>query len=124
VVTNAPRDNAEQLLAGLGLLERFDVVVIAGELDHGKPHPLPYRLAAERLDADPARSVAFEDSLAGVASASGAGAYTFGMLTALPEADLRDAGASDVLTDFTNAHLWRHLEGLAGAAEGTRPMGG
>jgi HAD superfamily hydrolase (TIGR01509 family) len=109
VVTNAPRDNAEQLLKGAGLHERFDILVVASELEHEKPHPLPYRLAAERVDADPRSSVAFEDSLAGVASASSAGAHTFGMLTALPEADLRDAGAAAVLNDFTESHLWEYL---------------
>lgn len=111
VVTNAPRDNAEQLLRGAGLHERFGILVVASELEHEKPHPLPYHLAAELAGADPRNSVAFEDSLAGVASASSAGAHTFGMLTALPEADLRAAGAAAVLNDFTEDHLWGFLGG-------------
>src|SRR3954454_4295837 len=41
-VTNAPRLNAEMMLAGLGIADRFKVVVIGDELAHGKPHPLPY----------------------------------------------------------------------------------
>jgi len=41
-VTNAPRLNAEMLLAGLGIGERFKVLVIGDELAHGKPHPMPY----------------------------------------------------------------------------------
>jgi HAD superfamily hydrolase (TIGR01509 family) len=118
VVTNAPRDNAEQLLAGLGLVQRFDVVVIACELEHEKPHPYPYELAAELAGSDPSLSVAFEDSLAGVASASSAGAHTYGMLTALTEAELRAAGAADVLADFTESRLWRRLEGVDEVARG------
>ena len=37
-VTNAPRLNAEMLLAGLGIGGRFKTVVIGDELAHGKPH--------------------------------------------------------------------------------------
>jgi len=35
-VTNAPRLNAEMLLSGLGIMDRFKVVVIGDELPHGK----------------------------------------------------------------------------------------
>jgi HAD superfamily hydrolase (TIGR01509 family) len=124
VVTNAPRDNADRMLAGLGLSDRFDVVVIACELEHEKPHPYPYRLAAERAGSDSSLATAFEDSLAGVTSASSSGAYTFGMLTALSEGELRKAGASAVLTDFTQDSLWDHLERTGGAPRRPRLAAG
>jgi phosphoglycolate phosphatase len=41
-VTNAPRLNAEMMLSGLGIMQRFKAVIIGDELPHGKPHPLPY----------------------------------------------------------------------------------
>src|ERR1700760_2471489 len=41
-VTNAPRLNAELILNGLGITDRFKALVIADDLPHGKPHPLPY----------------------------------------------------------------------------------
>ncbi|MFM8990183.1 MAG: HAD family hydrolase, partial [Alphaproteobacteria bacterium] len=69
VVTNAPRANAEQMLAGLGLSARFDVVVIGDELACGKPDPLPYATALGLLGAEPGRAVAFEDSRSGIAAA-------------------------------------------------------
>ncbi len=48
VVTNAPRENARMMLEALGLGERFETLVIGGELAHGKPHPLPYLTALNR----------------------------------------------------------------------------
>jgi beta-phosphoglucomutase len=110
VVTNAPRANAELMLNGLGLADRIDTLVIADELAHGKPHPLPYLTGLERLGGDAQRAVAFEDSLSGIRAASAAKIYTFGMRTALPAQTLLDAGANDVIDDFTAASLWRMLD--------------
>jgi HAD superfamily hydrolase (TIGR01509 family) len=51
----------------------FQVTVAGDEVEHGKPHPQPYLVAAERLGLDPARCVVIEDSPSGVASAESAG---------------------------------------------------
>ena len=48
-VTNAPRLNAELILSGLNLDKRFPVPVLADDLPHGKPHPLPHLTGAARL---------------------------------------------------------------------------
>ena len=52
----------------------FDVLVVGDDVEHGKPHPAPYLLAAERLGVDITKCVAIEDSPTGVASALAAGA--------------------------------------------------
>ncbi|GAB7539123.1 HAD family hydrolase [Burkholderia sp. 3C] len=114
VVTNAPRENATLMLAALGLDTRFEVLVIGGELEHGKPHPLPYLTALERVGGDAAHAVAFEDSGSGVRSASSAGIHTFGMLTALTDAQLREAGAHDTIRDFADPTLWAWIENQGG----------
>jgi beta-phosphoglucomutase-like phosphatase (HAD superfamily) len=110
VVTNAPRANAAMMLKGLNLAERFDALVIGDELAHGKPHPLPYLTALEKLGGDATRAIAFEDSLSGIRAASSAGVHTVGLLTSLPEAALRDAGAAAVIADFRDRALWQWLE--------------
>jgi beta-phosphoglucomutase len=110
VVTNAPRPNAEKMLAGLGLAERFPVLVIGDELARGKPDPLPYLTGLQRLGAEAAHAVAFEDSRSGIRAASAAGIFTFGMRTALDDAALRAAGADAVISDFTDPALRAHLE--------------
>ncbi len=92
-VTNAPRANAEMILDGLGITHRFKALVIGAELAHGKPHPLPYLEGLRRLGADAAVSVGFEDSRAGIASATAAGLATIGLRTSLDDAALRGAGA-------------------------------
>ena len=101
-VTNAPRPNAELLLGSIGVTHRFRAIVIGDELAHGKPHPLPYLEGLRLLGADPAHCVAFEDSRTGVASATGAGIATIGMMTGLGEAALLGAGAAMAARDYAD----------------------
>jgi HAD superfamily hydrolase (TIGR01509 family) len=112
VVTNAPRANAEMMLKGLALDRRIGTVVLGDELERAKPDPLPYATALERLDARPDRALAFEDSLPGIRSASGAGVATYGIRTGHPDAALLGAGAIGAIDDFTDAALWRRLEAM------------
>jgi HAD superfamily hydrolase (TIGR01509 family) len=52
---------------------RFDTVVTGDEVRRGKPAPDCYLAAAERLGAEPASTIAIEDSPTGAASAEAAG---------------------------------------------------
>jgi HAD superfamily hydrolase (TIGR01509 family) len=91
--TNAPRLNAEMLLSGLGIVDRFKALVIGDELAQGKPHPMPYLEGLRAVGAAPAASVAFEGSRSGMQSASSAGIPTIGIRTSLSHADMVAAGA-------------------------------
>jgi HAD superfamily hydrolase (TIGR01509 family) len=104
-VTNAPRLNAEMMLAGLGIADRFAVLVIGDELAHGKPHPLPYLEGLRALGADPEASVAFEDSRAGAQAASAAGIATVGIRTSVGHDDLVAAGAVTTAKSFDAPEL-------------------
>lgn len=104
-VTNAPAANAELMIGGLGLKARFRTVVIGDELPRGKPDPLPYLTAAERLGVQCANCVAFEDSRSGLRSASGAGTFAIGIASSLPEDELVKAGAAFGIRDFTDGRL-------------------
>jgi HAD superfamily hydrolase (TIGR01509 family) len=104
-VTNAPRLNAEMLLSGLGIVERFRMLVIGDELAHGKPHPMPYLKGLRAVGATPEASVAFEDSRSGVRSASSAGIATIGIRTALSHDDLVAAGAVMTARAFDDPKL-------------------
>ncbi|WP_405216902.1 HAD family hydrolase [Agrococcus sp. Ld7] len=57
----------------------FAATVAGDECERGKPHPEPYLRALEQLGADPARSVAIEDSITGARSALAAGLTTIGV---------------------------------------------
>jgi len=118
VVTNAMRPNTELMLGALKLDARFDTIVIADELARGKPDPLPYATALERLGVAAAQALAFEDSRAGIASAVGAGIETVGITTGLDAAALRAAGASIAVADFTDPQL----STLLAASFGSRPV--
>ena len=104
-VTNAPRLNAEMLLAGLGIMYRFKAVVLGDELPHGKPHPMPYLEGLRAVDAAADQSVAFEDSRSGVKSASAAGIATVGIRTSLSDADMIEAGAVLTAKSFDDPDL-------------------
>jgi HAD superfamily hydrolase (TIGR01509 family) len=105
VVTNAPRANADAVLALLDIRRRFKVVVIGPELRDAKPHPLPYLTALDALGAEASRSVAFEDSRAGIASAVAAGLVVAGLTTSLAAPVLATAGAAVTAPDFRDAAL-------------------
>jgi HAD superfamily hydrolase (TIGR01509 family) len=115
VVTNAPRANADATLAALRLRDRFKVLVIGPELREAKPHPLPYLTALEALGGDPARSVAFEDSLSGVRSAAAAALGVVGLTTSLNAEALRNAGASVTGADFKDPAIVRFIRDRTGA---------
>jgi HAD superfamily hydrolase (TIGR01509 family) len=106
-VTNAPRLNAEMLLAGLGIMDRFKAVVLGDELSHGKPHPMPYLEGLRAVNAAADSSVAFEDSRSGVKSASAAGIATVGIMTSLSHADMIEAGAILTAKSFEDPELLR-----------------
>lgn len=66
----------EALLTGLGLFHSFDALVSATMVDHPKPAPDIYVEAARRLGAEPAETIAIEDTPTGLASARAAGMFT------------------------------------------------
>jgi len=105
LVTNAPRANAEHVLAELGVTELFHGVVLAEEAGRGKPDPAPYRLALERLGLAKEEAVAFEDSPTGITSARGAGIRVGAIRSGHDEASLLAAGAEIVVADFTAPEL-------------------
>ena len=72
LVTNTRRALTERALRTIGR-DYFAASVCGDEVAHGKPHPDPYRRAAELLGLDPAQCLAIEDSVTGAASAEGAG---------------------------------------------------
>jgi len=113
-VTNAPRLNAELLISGLGIMDRFKAIVIGDELPHAKPHPLPYLEGLRAVDAVANLSVAFEDSRSGIASASAAGISTVGVRSSLSHADLVGAGALLTVASFDDPELMKLIVATMG----------
>jgi HAD superfamily hydrolase (TIGR01509 family) len=101
VATSAPEGLARARFAAAGLPVPY-VLVTSDDVDHGKPAPDPYLLAARRLEVDPARCLVFEDAPAGIAAARAAGMTVWAVTTthdgsALTEADRVAPGLPDHL---------------------------
>ena len=75
LVTSSDQSLADPVVAGAPD-GTFRTLVCASDVTHGKPHPQPYLMAAERLGVDITLCVALEDSPAGIDSALAAGART------------------------------------------------
>jgi beta-phosphoglucomutase family hydrolase len=100
LVTSADQTNTEFVLGALGLLQTFAVRVLGEDVQQGKPNPEPFLLGAKKLGLEPAQCVAFEDSLAGVQSASTAGCFVVGVKSWQTEKVLLEAGAQVVVADY------------------------
>ncbi len=109
-VTNAPRANADHILNAIGVYHRFKTIVIAGELAHGKPHPLPYLEGLSRLGAMAERSIAFEDSRTGLQSCLAAGIQSVGIMTSLTPDEMAQTGAHYACKDYNDDGLWAIIE--------------
>jgi HAD superfamily hydrolase (TIGR01509 family) len=114
VVTNAPRANADHMLAALGFSERLARVVVAEELPHAKPHPLPYLTGLEQLKAEAHVGLAFEDSIPGLTAAKAAGIFTVALATTQSHAALQAAGADLVIDDYNDPRLWAQIAQMQG----------
>ena len=77
VASSSLRERLDRTLARAGL--DFAVTIAGDEVEHGKPAPDMFLLAAERLGVDPSRCVVVEDSPAGVAAGRAAGMPTLGV---------------------------------------------
>jgi HAD superfamily hydrolase (TIGR01509 family) len=73
VVSGSTRDSVTRTLTALGILDRFDTLVCAGDYARGKPDPEPFLTAARRLNVPPASCLVFEDADAGIRAAQAAG---------------------------------------------------
>lgn len=103
--------NCGAILSSVGLTDLFDARVDGRALDElglpGKPSPDMYLEAARRLGADPARSVVFEDALAGVEAARRGG---FGLVVGVDRdgehaGGLREHGADVVVSSLSELDL-------------------
>ena len=73
VVSGSDRESVTASLSALGLLEKFDVLVCAGDYARAKPDPEGFLLAARLLGVEPAGCVVFEDTDLGIRAATAAG---------------------------------------------------
>ncbi len=73
VVSGSTRESVVKSLQVTHLLDKFDVLVCAGEYPNAKPAPDPFLLAAQKLGVAPGKCLVFEDTDLGIEAATAAG---------------------------------------------------
>ena len=73
VASGSRNDSVVGSLTAVGLLDRFDTIVSAGDYIHAKPAPDCFLLAAQRLGVAPKDCLVFEDTQLGIQAATAAG---------------------------------------------------
>jgi beta-phosphoglucomutase family hydrolase len=73
VVSGSTRESVTKSLDVLGLRDKFDVLVCAGDYKNAKPDPEPFLMAAHKLNVPPAACLVFEDTAMGIQAATRAG---------------------------------------------------
>lgn len=74
IATSSIRELADPCLSPFGLQKRFQFILTAEDIAHGKPHPEIYQTAARRFGLSPAEILVLEDSRNGCLAAAAAGA--------------------------------------------------
>lgn len=107
IATSSGFDDGHRKARVAGLDRWFDTIVTVDCVARAKPAPDPYLEAARRLNVDPTRCVAFEDSDPGTRAALAAG------MTVVQVPDILPSGVAEVhftartLSEgFTKAKLW------------------
>jgi len=94
IVTSSGPDFVAQVFGPHRLLERFQFVLTCDDVNHGKPAPDVYLLAAKRFGIPAAEMIVLEDSPNGLTAAKAAGALCIVVphpLTPLEKLDSADA---------------------------------
>jgi pseudouridine 5'-phosphatase len=76
IATSSCRELTEACLSPFQFQRRFQFVLTAEDIAHGKPNPDIYLIAARRLGVPPAEVLVLEDSENGCRAANAAGAFT------------------------------------------------
>ncbi|WSX28250.1 HAD family hydrolase [Streptomyces sp. NBC_00984] len=116
LVSASPRTVVDSVARGALAHVPFAFTLSADDTVRTKPHPDPYRAAAERFGVPPAACVAVEDSPDGAASAEAAGCALLVVPSLLPVPPSPRRIFADSLDEIDAADLHRYVE--AGPQEG------
>lgn len=97
LATSTARPLATAHLGQAGILVRFETMTFGDEVEHGKPAPDIFLLAARRAGAAPRECIVVEDSLNGARAGIAAGIPTYVVPDLIQPTDDVRAGAAAVL---------------------------
>ena len=114
IASSTHRENITCTLGLIGFEQYFAAIVSSEDVTRGKPAPDVFLLAAEKVNAPPARCVVFEDAHVGIEAARRAGMKVVGVATTHPADTL--VGADRIvrrLDELTVKELTRWFDGAA-----------
>lgn len=100
IATSASEIRTFSTIERLGLGGRFEAVITASDVSAGKPDPMVYRLACQRMRIPAAEAMAFDDACSGVQAATLAGMRCIGVASNGLCDKLLQAGAEAVIPHF------------------------
>jgi HAD superfamily hydrolase (TIGR01509 family) len=107
VASSSVRERLDRTLARAGLA--FEISIAGDEVEHGKPAPDMFLVAARRLGLPPRQCVGIEDSAPGVAAGRAAGMPTLGVCR-VPGTEAALAAADRVVYRVRTAEIRALLE--------------
>lgn len=107
--SSAPPENVRLITRELKIERLFQVIVSGREVKEGKPSPLGFLLAAEKLGVEPKDCIVIEDAIAGVAAARKAGMRCLAVTNTNPRTSLKGA---DLIVDSLKEVTPGDLESL------------
>jgi sugar-phosphatase len=114
LASSSPVVLIESTLVALGIRANFDVLHSAETEALGKPHPAVYLSAARALGVSPTKTLALEDSVAGVTAAKAAGMICVAVPAPAERSDPRFAIADVRLDSLSSLRgAWDELESRA-----------
>jgi HAD superfamily hydrolase (TIGR01509 family) len=109
IASAAPRLNVAAILDTLQIGPFFDAITSAEDVQHGKPDPQVFLLAAARVATPPARCIVVEDAPAGIEGAHRGGMRAIGVRSA--HSDLRADIVVGTLAELDDDAFERLLAG-------------
>lgn len=91
VVTGASRDRFSKMTSSLKFFSNFNVIITADDITKGKPDPIPYLTAAEKIGVEPSECLVIENAPLGITSAKAAGMKCIAVKSTLDESYLEEA---------------------------------
>jgi HAD superfamily hydrolase (TIGR01509 family) len=110
IASSSDSDWVAYLLDGLGIRSAFQAIATGHDVVNRKPAPDLYLLAARRIEADPRRCVALEDSVHGVQAAQAAGMRVIAIPNVVSAH--QDLSAADARVEHFGDVTLEMLEGL------------
>jgi len=97
IASSGKRERVEIILSKFKIRNKFDVVVTAEDVEHGKPDPEIFLLASKKIGIKPEECIVIEDSTNGVKAAKKAGMKCIGFVS--KNSGKQDLSEADIVVD-------------------------